>query len=35
MQKGNIYSELYVVPKSNDMNKVWLWSEGYFSGKGL
>ena len=26
---------MYVLPKSNDTNKMWLWSEGYFSLENL
>ena len=24
-------SQMYMLPKSSDMNEAWLWSEGYFS----
>lgn len=25
------FSQMYVLPESNDMSKVWLWNEEYFS----
>jgi len=27
----NNYSQMYGLPKSEDMSKMWLWNEGYFS----